>query len=51
MRDFLRLIKDKMEARDALQKVYGLTPLTIEDKFQAWVKATHPRREKPLRRR
>jgi hypothetical protein len=39
-RDLVRLVK-KGELRDALQAVYGLSPLTIEPQFQQWVKTTY----------
>lgn len=31
--------------RDALQEVYGLTPLSFDDKFKAWVVKTYPIQE------
>ena len=51
MRDLIRLIKNKISTRDALRKVYSLTPLSIEEPFKKWVKKTYPRREKERRRR
>jgi hypothetical protein len=37
LRDFLRLVKADRETREALQKVYGLTPLSFDDAFSAWI--------------
>jgi hypothetical protein len=37
-RDFLRLIKNDKPTRDALQEVYGLSPLSIDSVFVPWVK-------------
>ena len=37
-RDFLRLIKNDEPTRDALQEVYGLSPLSIDSVFVPWVK-------------
>jgi hypothetical protein len=44
LRELVTLIKDKVETRDALQKVYGLTPLSFEDKWRSWVKKAYPKR-------
>ena len=41
-RDMLRMVKGKTPIRDALQSVYGWNPLTIEEPFLQWVKATYP---------
>ncbi|MCA8974568.1 MAG: hypothetical protein KDC98_07585 [Planctomycetes bacterium] len=40
-RDFVRLIKRDSPTRDALQKVYGLNPLSIDEAFKAWVKENY----------
>ncbi|HEX6811833.1 MAG TPA: hypothetical protein VF384_09450 [Planctomycetota bacterium] len=40
-RDLLRLVKQDKPTRDALQTVYGSSPLTIDPQFQQWVKATY----------
>jgi hypothetical protein len=40
-RDFLRLVKKDVPTRDALQQVYGLNPLSLDEPFQAWVKETY----------
>lgn len=45
-RDLMRLIKQPLPTRDALQKVYGQNPLSIDGVFQEWVKATYPLVEK-----
>jgi hypothetical protein len=37
-RDFLRLVKNDQATRDALQQVYGLSPLSIDAVFLPWVK-------------
>ncbi len=37
-RDLLRLVKKDQPTRDALQQVYGLSPLTIDAVFVSWVK-------------
>jgi hypothetical protein len=50
MRDLIRAVKNKTPTRDALKTIYGLTPLSIEAPFAAWVKKTYPRREKSRRR-
>lgn len=36
-RDFLRAVKGTQATRDALQAVYGLTMLTVDDAFRTWV--------------
>jgi hypothetical protein len=38
-RDFLRLVKGDQATRDALARVYGLTPLSFDGAFHAWVVA------------
>ena len=40
-RDLLRLVKSKTETRDALAKVYGNNPITIDGEFLPWVKANY----------
>ena len=40
-RDLLRLVKAEKPTRDALQQVYGLSPLTIDGPFQTWVKENY----------
>ncbi len=42
MAELVRAAKKGLAARDALQQVYGLNPLTFEPQFQEWVKATYP---------
>lgn len=37
-RDLLRLVKAGLPTREALQKIYGLNPLNIDDRFKAWVR-------------
>ncbi len=41
LRDFLRLVKGGQEARDALPKVYGLTPLSFDGAFSAWIEKNY----------
>lgn len=41
LRDFLRELKKKTPMRDAMQAVYGTTPLSFDTEFQAWVKANY----------
>ena len=41
LRDLLRLVKDSVETRDAINRVYGLTPLSIDAVFVEWVKANY----------
>lgn len=41
-RDFLRLVKKGTPTREVMQQVYGWNPLTIDEPFQQWVKATYP---------
>lgn len=41
LRDFVRLLKDKTEMRDAMQKVYATSPLAFDKEFQEWVRATY----------
>jgi hypothetical protein len=41
-RDMVRIVKRGKPVRDALQTVYGWNPLTIEEPFLQWVKATYP---------
>lgn len=40
-RDFLRLLKADKPGREALQQVYGYTPLSIDAPFLAWVKENY----------
>lgn len=40
-RDFLRLVKQEKPTREALQQVYGTTPLQIDASFQSWVKENY----------
>ncbi|MBL8754001.1 MAG: hypothetical protein JNK15_11945, partial [Planctomycetes bacterium] len=40
-RDLLRLVKGGTETRDALTKVYGWNPITIDAQFLPWVKANY----------
>jgi hypothetical protein len=37
-RDFVRLLKRDQATRDALQQVYGLSPITFDPPFHAWLK-------------
>jgi len=37
-RDFLRLVKADQPTRDALPRIYGLTPLSFDGAFATWVK-------------
>ena len=39
-----RRLKKKEPVRDALKEVYGLSPLTLESAWQAWVLETYPKR-------
>jgi hypothetical protein len=41
LRDFVRELKRKTPMRDAMQAVYGTTPLSFDTEFQAWVKANY----------
>jgi hypothetical protein len=41
-RDYIRAIKNGQATRDALQAVYQWNPITIEEPFQAWVRANYP---------
>ena len=40
-RDLLRLVKQDVATRDALQRTYGLNPLTLQPAFETWVKANY----------
>ena len=46
MRDLVRTIKTAVPTREALQKIYGLTPITIGKKFEAWVRKNYPMKPK-----
>lgn len=41
-RDLVRALKGGQATRDALQTIYQWNPITIEEPFQAWVRATYP---------
>lgn len=41
-RDLVRLCKQGQPIREALSATYGKNPLTIEEPFRQWVKATYP---------
>jgi hypothetical protein len=41
LRDFVRLLKNGNETRDALKEVYGWNPLQIDEQFTAWVKENY----------
>lgn len=45
-RDFVRRLKRGEATRDALQKIYGLNPLTIDGVFEQWVKANYSLRSR-----
>lgn len=40
----VRVLKEKKPAREALRKVYSLSPVRFEEKWKAWVQATYPAR-------
>jgi hypothetical protein len=44
--ELVRAVKRGEPTRDALKKVYGLSPLVVDDQFAAWVKANYPLQEK-----
>jgi hypothetical protein len=50
LRDLLRALKQKTPTRDALQKIYGLSTLSIDEEFRSFVKKTYPLREPPRRK-
>src|SRR5262245_2646147 len=47
LRDFVRLLKSGKPVRDALQQVYGTSPLTFDNEFQTWIKANYSPQEPP----
>jgi len=42
--ELVKKLKAKVPSRDALQSVYGLTPLDLETQWKAWVLDTYPTR-------
>ena len=40
----VRVLKQKKPAREALRKVYSLSPIRFEEKWKAWVLETYPTR-------
>ncbi len=40
----VRVLKQKKPARDALRKVYSLSPVRFEEQWKAWVQKTYPTR-------
>ncbi|MCR9244150.1 MAG: hypothetical protein NXI31_03905 [bacterium] len=43
-RDFVRRLKKGDTSREGLKAIYGLSPLTVDPKFHAWVRAEYPPR-------
>lgn len=41
LRDFVRALKQKTAMRDAMQQVYGTSPLAFDKEFQEWVRANY----------
>ncbi|GAB4150433.1 MAG: hypothetical protein Fur0037_18980 [Planctomycetota bacterium] len=42
LRDLLRAVKGSEGIRGALEKVYGLNPITLDEAFRAWVREEYP---------
>jgi hypothetical protein len=40
----VRVLKAKKPAREALRKVYSLSPVRFEEKWKEWVQKTYPAR-------
>ena len=43
-KDLITKLKAKVPSRDALQQVYGMSPMDLEAQWKAWVLATYPTR-------
>jgi hypothetical protein len=43
-KELVTKLKAKVPSRDALQQVYGMSPLDFEAQWKAWVLATYPTR-------
>jgi hypothetical protein len=43
-KELVKKLKVKVSSRDALQQVYGMSPLDLETQWKAWVLDTYPTR-------